>query len=170
MFLVEPNPCSTNNPNYALIGGQCYYFDTNQRTRAEAKSYCTSNHGKLWEPKTIKRMNELHTKANSLLANKNWWIGINDTDSEGTYKFDSNGDNFPFLDKKFPWGLVEPQGGSSENCVLMNYKNNPLEFADVKCTRQHMSICESTSIPTGNITIAKIVVNIYIFTYYLPTY
>ena len=87
-------------------------------------------------------MNELDAKVNSLVKGKNWWIGITDIASEGTYTFDSNGYNLPFPDKTFPWGPVEPNGGTYENCVIMNFKTNPIELADVYCQRKHMSICE----------------------------
>ena len=134
------------------MGGQCYYFDTNQRSREEAKSYCTSNHGKLWEPKTKKKINELHTKAMSVSTNHHWWIGMTDTESEGTFKFDTNGEEFPFPGKNSPWRFDEPGGGSSQNCAFME-RNNPLEFHDSGCNLQLYPICEATFDSKGNIKI-----------------
>ena len=130
------------------MGGQCYYFDTTGRTKEDAKSYCTSNHGKLWEPKTMKRINEVYTKAITV-SNQHWWIGMSDIESEGTFKFDSNGEKFPFLDKQSPWEQNEPGGGSAESCAIM-LEINTLEFHDQLCSKKWHSICESTSIPEGN--------------------
>ena len=138
-----------DDPNYALIEGVCYFYDTTLRTKEEAVSYCTSNHGKLWEPKTMKKINEVHTKALSVSTNGHWWIGMTDTESEGTFKFDSDGQNFPFLSKNSPWGDDQPGTSSAENCVFME-RNNPLGFNDYPCDQKFFSICESTSIPPGN--------------------
>ena len=129
------------------MGGQCYYFDTTGRTKEEAKSYCTSNHGKLWEPKTIKKMNEVYTKALTV-GTEHWWIGMSDIESEGTFKFDSNGEKFPFLDKQSPWES-ELQPGA-DNCAIMLGNRNKLEIHDQLCSKKRHSICES-NIPKGNI-------------------
>ena len=144
------------------MGGQCYYFDTTERTRDEAKSYCSSNHGKLWEPKTIKKINDIHTKAASVSNKKYWWIGMTDSESEGTFKFDSNGEKFPFLDKNTPWIKSDPNGGSGENCALMYSSLSTMHFLDSVCTtndNKHYSICESTSNPPGNVTIFNVEFN-----------
>ena len=154
---VAEKPCPANNPSYTQIGNQCYYFDANKRTKEEAKSYCKNNHGKLWEPKTIKRINEVHASWNSI---SHLWVGISDVDSEGTFKYETNGETFPFLDKNTPWQDIDPNGGSAENCVMMtNY--SPLEFQDVGCDfvgtgGGFYSICESDSIPQGTIFFPKI--------------
>ena len=153
-YFFISDPCPIHDPNYASVEGVCYFFDTTYRTKEEAKSYCTSNHGKLWEPKTIKKINDVHTKAISVTNSQNWWIGMSDIESEGTFKFDSDGDVFPFPGKKSPWNYAEPAGGSANNCAFME-RNKP-EIHEYSCNYKFFSICESTSIPPGDLTISKI--------------
>ena len=98
------------------------------------------------------KINALHSKAMSVSTDKYWWIGM--TESEGTFKFDSNGEKFPFLEKQSPWGGNEPGAESSDICAIMLKEN--LEIHDYSCNHKLFSICESTSIPPGNIAMSKI--------------
>ena len=136
--------CPIDDPNYASIGGTCYFFDTVQRTKFEAKENCIQNDGKLWEPNSIEIINQVYSKAQEVSEDK-YWVGISDAASEGTFKFDSNEEIFPFTPQNAPWNGNEPNGGATENCVCMGDGNN-LEFFDVKCTdgRKYRSICETS--------------------------
>ena len=150
MFLAVE--CPIDDPNYAFIGGTCYYFDTVHRTKLEAKENCIKNYGKLWEPNTVDLIDQVHSKAKDVSRSQHWWVGISDESSEGTYKFESNEEIFPFNTPKIaPWKGNEPNGGSTENCVAM-HRNDPMEFYDVRCTdgRKYHSICETSSKTTGD--------------------
>ena len=127
---------------YASIEGTCYLFDTVPQTKSEAKEKCIQNDGKLWEPNSIEIINQVYSKAQEASKDK-YWVGISDAASEGTFKFDSNEEIFPFTPKNAPWKGNEPNGGTTENCVFMD-KN--MEFFDVKCTdgRKYISICETS--------------------------
>ena len=154
MMAIRPFYCPIENPNYASIGGTCYYFDTVRRTKLEAKANCIQHHGKLWEPNTIERINQVYLKATELSI-VGWWVGINDTASEGTFKYDSNEEIFPFnTPKTAPWHGIEPNGGSLVNCVIMgkNHVGGFNCFSDVRCTdgRQENSVCEVLSSPAGD--------------------
>ena len=53
-----------------------------------------------------------------------FWLGITDRHSEGTWVLESNGENLPFSD----WGTGEPNSWrSSENCAHLNLHINPLQ-------------------------------------------
>ena len=82
------------------------------------------------------------------------WVGISDAGSEGTFKFESNQEIFPFMPKTTPWGANEPNGGSTENCAAMN-NGIPMEFFDITCTdgRKYDSICELSSSSAGSFKI-----------------
>ena len=151
VMTIRPYNCPIDDPNYASIGGTCYYFDTVQRTKLEAKENCMQNYGKLWEPNTIERINQVHSKAKDLSKAQEWWVGISDASSEGTFKFESNEEIFPFTPKTTPWKDSEPNGGSTVNCACM-IKDSPLEFYDVGCTdgRKYHSVCELSSSASGD--------------------
>ena len=118
------------------------------RTKLEAKENCIQNNGKLWEPNTIERMRQVHLKAKELSTAEHWWVGISDEASEGTFKYDSNEEIFPFnTPKTAPWRETELNGGSSENCVIMNRKDGG-GFIDITCTAgTWYSVCEFSSSP-----------------------
>ena len=110
-------------------------------------------------------MNQVHSKTIDLLntgqsEDLEWWVGLSDESSEGTFKFESTGENFPFTPQNPPWKGNEPDGGSLENCVTLN-KGTQMEFIDVSCTsgmldyydRKYHSVCEvssSRTSPTGD--------------------
>ena len=105
-------------------------------------------------------MNQVHSKAielssTGLSSDLEWWVGISDTESDGTFKFESTGEIFPFTPKTPPWKGNEPDGGSDENCVTLN-KGSPMEFSDLSCTasfitddRKYHSVCEVSSSRTS---------------------
>ena len=129
---------------YASIGGTCYFFDTVLQTKSEAKEKCIQNDGKLWEPNSIEIINQVYSKAQEASKDK-YWVGISDAASEGTFKFESNEEIFPFTPQNAPWNGNEPNGGATENCVFMEIKQT-MKFFDVKCTdgRKYVSICETS--------------------------
>ena len=92
----------------------------------------------------------MHKKAKTLENTQWWWVGISDSTTEGVYQYDSNGEDFPFEKKTAPWNGNEPNGATTENCVIMN-PNDPGTFIDVKCSDSTwFSICEFPSDSIGN--------------------
>ena len=81
-----------------------------------------------------------------------WWVGISDAASDGTFQFESNGEIFPFTSTPGTWNGNEPDGGDSDNCVVMS-KDSAM-FSDVSCTGSvYHSVCElssSRTSPTGD--------------------
>jgi hypothetical protein len=147
---ITPKSCPVNDPNYAYFGGTCYFFDTNERNKERALSNCLSQNGKLWEPKSLARINQVHKKAMTVEKTQWWWVGISDDNIEGKFQYDSNDEDFPFEHKKAPWNQNEPNGAITENCVIM-HSNDPGTFIDVKCSDTRYSICEFPSDSTGKI-------------------
>ena len=119
-----------------------------------ALSFCLSQNGKLWEPKSLARINQVHDKAILVKKTQSWWVGLSDAGSEGTFKYDSNNEHFPFENNKAPWVSYEPNGGSTENCAVM--LSWIALWQDVKCNyANRYSICEFPSDSTGNMKIIK---------------
>ena len=99
--------CPTDNPNYAVIKNTCYYFDTNYLTPEAARSACDSKFGnlkgQLVEPRSVEENADIYemilsnAKAEEVQATLyGWWIGVNDSQNEGTFRYESNGDIVPF--------------------------------------------------------------------------
>ena len=145
---ITPGSCPVDDPNYASLGGTCYFFDTIGRNKEGALSNCLSQNGKLWEPKSLARMNQVHKTAMTVEKTQWWWVGISDANIEGKFQYDSTDEDFPFEHKKAPWNQNEPNGATTENCVIM-HPNDPGTFIDVKCSDARYSICEFPSDSTG---------------------
>ena len=131
-------------PNFAIIDGSCYFFNTNGRYRVTAKENCQSLNGTLWEPKTLDEIEKVKSKAFEIVQNgKWWWIGISDASIEGVWQYDSNGENF-LID---PWTGTEPNGGTIENCaIIASYPTYSNTFIDVSCSDKNWySICQLQS-------------------------
>ena len=149
--IITPGNCPVDDPNYASLGGTCYFFNTIKRNKERALSNCLTQNGKLWEPKSLARINQVHKKAMAVEKTQWWWVGISDAGSEGTFQYDSNNEHFLFGNKKVPWNGNEPNGATTENCAIMN-PNDPGTLIDVKCSDSNWySICEFPSNSTGKI-------------------
>ena len=106
-FLFSAFVCPTENSNYAALKNTCYYFDTNYLTPEDARSACDSKFGnlkgQLVEPRSIEENADIYAKAEEVQATLyGWWIGVNDSQNEGTFRYESNGDVVPFT---VCWGL-----------------------------------------------------------------
>ena len=142
LFLLFSECPTEESPYYASFGNTCYYFDTVERTILEARLNCIDNHGKLWEPKTLDRMNQIQIKGMEFATQTMWWVGITDEQNEGNFYYYSNLENFNFTPNSAPWREDEPNGGTAENCVSMG--RTIMVFFDIKCNegRKATSICE----------------------------
>ena len=120
------------------------------RTKLEAKENCIQNNGKLWEPNTIERINQIYSKVKDLTTAwvgvndaAYWWVGINDAASEGTFRYDSNEEISPFTPGKLSSSMsFYVESTSTQNCVLMDEHG----MHDVKCVNfVSASACELSS-------------------------
>ena len=68
-------PIPENEIAYTCIEGTGYFFETNELTFVKAKSNCLNkfdgNSGRLWEPRTIERNNQVFAKSKSV-SGKAW--------------------------------------------------------------------------------------------------
>lgn len=86
---VKANP---NNSTLRVFGGSCLEFVPIRTFWAEAKKDCESRSGRLVEIKTPEMQNFTYTTAKSLpFVNLGMWIGIDDTDKEGSWVYSSSG-------------------------------------------------------------------------------
>ena len=78
----------------------------------------------------------------SLLAHlsKKAYIGATDADVEGTWVW-LDGSAFEFA----PWGYLEPNGGTKENCAEMVPTEVKISWNDVSCDKQNYFVCSYES-------------------------
>ena len=66
-----------------------------------------------------------------------WWIGLTDSEVEGTWKWDSSGNIATY----YSWDMNEPDGGGNENCVSL-WHIKEYAWSDLWCSYQFHPICQ----------------------------
>jgi hypothetical protein len=66
-----------------------------------------------------------------------WWLGLSDKLLEGTFLWNSTGSA---LVSYANWASNEPNGGTSENCVVI--KSSDGGWVDIRCTNSYWTMCE----------------------------
>ena len=72
----------------------------------------------------------------SLGEDKNYWIGLNDQETEGAFIWDHHGIEAEF----FAWAAGEPNGDENENCVSMRSENTYF-WSDEDCNLPRTPMC-----------------------------
>ena len=77
--LVQAQKCPSDFPK--KIQGKCFNFPMKKASFHEASEFCKSSGGRLFEPQN----NAASQKVSKMALNKftNYWIGINDINTEG---------------------------------------------------------------------------------------
>ena len=144
-------PCPTNDPNYHLLNDHCIFLEKSDKTYEGAKQNCETKfggHGKLFEPKTWSE-NQMAYKIGLQSFGVNWWIGVSDRQTEGSFVYESNGSPISFTPKFHTccgWG----SRGTSHNCILYNrpssgHESDIVHWLDYECTKRAYSICENSA-------------------------
>ena len=68
---------------------------------------------------------------------KDYWIGLSDTDYEGKFRWDRSGSD---TDDFHAWGTDEPNGGYSENCVTITNEHTYF-WSDEDCEAERTPLC-----------------------------
>ena len=76
----------------------------------------------------------------------NWWIGVNDRQTEGSFVYESNGTPIPYTPKFHTgWG---PHKRPFNKCVLLQWLTNSnkdvVSWLDYRCANPWKSICENS--------------------------
>ena len=138
--LKKQQSCLNGEPNHRFIDNTCYHFETTYKSYDDAKQNCNTKvpQGKLFEPKSSS-INKKINKLALVLKSGHWWIGINDKRNEGSWVYDSDGTSVTF---SIPWYPEEPNGGSSQNCLVYWNPSQIGQLSDLECTNSYLSICE----------------------------
>ena len=132
--------CPTEDRNYNLIDGRCYYLSLDRMTYENAKSLCAAKFvgGKLFEPEDVAKNNfvwnafyDLHSSAST----DDIWIGVNEKNSENNFQYDSSGLQITF---NSPWGYGSGNRHAN-SCVLIG--SDGLWY-DYICSSTRRFLCE----------------------------
>jgi hypothetical protein len=126
-------PCPVEKSNVYLIEGECFAFEKTTRNKDGAKAYCASifgEHlrGRIHEPRTRSIQNAVLSKWNAFEPGTCHWLGINDNQSEGTWRYDSDDSKIAFSS----WGTGYPKSRTSYNCAYQVYSSGA-KWIDYLC-------------------------------------
>ena len=109
-------------------GNLFYKIDNTQRNYNGAKAQCESDGAFLAIPRSQAENDFLY----GLLPNDNFWIGINDIEQEGKFVAVDDGREISW---KY-WMAGQPNGGTGENAVTIDYWNGQWRDRDESSNRK----------------------------------
>ncbi|XP_078387209.1 CD209 antigen-like protein C [Cetorhinus maximus] len=115
----------------------CYYFSSAMKSGSEAGRSCATNDAYLVVINSAVEQMFIRNSA----QNRRYWIGLNDTTSEGDWCW-ADGTDYS-SNVKF-WSTGEPNNQSDEDCVVVEVTG---EWNDVPCYSQQYWICEKSAKP-----------------------
>ena len=137
--------CPTHESNYYILNERCIFVVKSSKTYEKAKQNCKTKfggRGKLFEPMTWSE----NQMAYKFAGSGNWWIGVNDKETDRTYVYESTGKPISFT-PKFYSGYGSQ--GTYYNCILYNtpsrgYNSDIVHWMDYTCSSSYYSICEKS--------------------------
>ena len=148
--MIEAEACPSSDSHYALVMGQCLYFEETTMNYTEAKTNCANKMtsyglGRLFEPKSYNMSEMVAAKAKDILARYYFRIGVNDIVQPDNYVYESNSIPIGFTPNWVPISSYQPGNNNNEyKCILVgcNQKGNVGMWADHKCDVNVYSVCE----------------------------
>lgn len=128
---------------YVTVFKKCYYIEKKSMNYADATVNCQNHFGKLFEPRdsstndqVIETAKITHSSSTWYSGELNFYIGINDLATEGTFQYATGGDlNYT------NWSNGEPNNSGNEDCVQTRWDHGT-KWNDISCAEEHSSICE----------------------------
>ena len=132
--------CPTDDSNYQVIDGKCFFFEKNPMAFKKAQKNCGRKmaHGKLFEPATAELNDKIWTKAKEIFGYGYMvWLGVS-MDENRYPVYDSTGENVSFTNR---WNYGQPASlVRNQNCV--NFYQSNFWSTEI-CSINILSICES---------------------------
>jgi len=87
--------CPVDAPLTFIIDGGCFMFVNQQKSPNDAKSFCETKLGRLFEPRSASTNKLVYDKGNDILPGvERWWIGVVTYNGiSGPWQFASSGEN-----------------------------------------------------------------------------
>ncbi|XP_055894977.1 brevican core protein-like [Biomphalaria glabrata] len=130
--------------NFITIGSAsaCVWVSTNATSYMTARDDCRAKDAHLYTVKTMEKLTWLQSNYNSMSL----WIGLNDIDVEGTYRWEDDNTvcSQSWINQTFATGEPNnhfyPGGNYDEDCISFFY-SVPL-LNDAPCVSMNTYICE----------------------------
>ncbi|KAM6903124.1 C-type lection lectoxin-Enh3-like [Lycodopsis pacificus] len=121
------------------FNGRCHKYVATRMTWADAEMHCVSQGANLVSIHSLEEHNFVKTLIKNFdLAEGVTWIGLSDTQKEGTWMW-SDGSAVRFV----YWRSGEPNNHKGkEDCVHTNYPHD-LKWNDAPCSHTHPFVCAS---------------------------
>ncbi|KAF4086568.1 hypothetical protein AMELA_G00084870 [Ameiurus melas] len=121
-----------NTPGWKYFSSSIYYISTEKKSWSESRHDCQGRGADL----VIINSREEQDFVEVWRRGKTAWIGANDRDSEGVWKWlDGTAVTNGF------WRQGEPNNVGDEDCAVSGYHSDP-NWIDVSCNLQNVWICE----------------------------
>ena len=133
--------CPINEPNTFKIDGGCYMFVDQRKTFNDAKTFCESKRGRLFEPRTVKTNKLVADKGFEVLNNSAMWVGIiSKNGKSGPWNFATSGEDVV----QTIWENGQPNDERSPICGYYYHKNNlsKEKWLDEPCSHRRKFMCE----------------------------
>merc|ERR1711892_966859 len=117
----------------------CLYFKTEETGKdfVESLISCAEIGGYLAEPKTVEEltmMMELGISVQEVYGMQNWWIGLSDFVSEGSWKWINEKDTATISEELWSQDRPDQEPDNRNDCVFATFENNEIKFYDTFCT------------------------------------
>jgi len=132
--------------DWVKIGNKEYCFNSNTLIWNDAKAFCMTEGGKLFEPRDATENSEVSEYAFNNGLNI-FWFGIEDepVSPEGTWVYASDGSPLEYTN----WKQGEPNNLGDEDCGEIGWVSND-SWNDDKCATLLGSVCEKSGSPPPN--------------------
>ena len=122
-------------------GGSTYQFCPDARAWDDARDICRAFGYELASPETMAEDTYLDGQITDA---EDWWLALNDQDSEGSFEWEDRPSDRP-LGAFSDWDSGEPNNGTSENCVRINAGTRRWRTSDCNGFTQDSNyyICEA---------------------------
>ncbi|XP_060720574.1 C-type lectin domain family 4 member E-like [Tachysurus vachellii] len=126
----------SSDDGWIYFSSSVYYISNVAKSWPESRQNCTERGAGLV---VINNKEEQEFISKSLCSRKAW-IGLNDRDTEGVWKWV---DDTPLTTRY--WGRGEPNGKLYEDCVITGeFSDAVWTWADYPCDHKFIWICEKT--------------------------
>jgi len=145
LFYVINASCPDDGNGWMHLGDSCYLVSIDQMSWYAAREFCWQRGGYLAE---IKSSSEETAIERALSRDDNFWLGLSDLSSEGTWVWDESHDGVDFNN----WASDQPQGDG--DCGFKSFYEGRTGWHDYNCDYNDWhypihALCETDLIVRG---------------------
>ncbi|EDW89552.1 CCR4-NOT transcription complex subunit 3 [Drosophila yakuba] len=138
----DKGPCG--KPYLKELNGKCFYVGVKKINWFGAQNNCLRKGLNLADVSTVEDFNAVVHYMTSQLGYDDFWFGGNDLQSEGRFKYISNGKLVRYMGVS---PIVEPtQRSNLDDCLEIRIRPNVTVVLDVNCQEKKYFICEQNQL------------------------